>query len=194
MTSLDLLHIPTPWHNSVVQLAGSDVILVTKAKLARAALASGSTTGGLVGAEEGRAHFKLEKKSAGAAIPAPVAPPTLPPASSVATPAEGVVETESKMGPAATETATDSTTAAVELPRAANRPTAGKPKKPTTTFAEKADDVVRRNTGSSVGGEKSSPASHATNSSSWLAKLRWVLSLFGRKSREMVGRHLRLGT
>ncbi|KAL2173266.1 Pyoverdine/dityrosine biosynthesis protein-domain-containing protein [Thermothelomyces heterothallicus CBS 202.75] len=196
MTSLDLLHIPTPWHNSVVQLAGSDVILVTKAKLARAALASGSMTGGLVGAEEGRAHFMLEKKkSAGAAIPAPVAPPTLPPASSVATtPAEGVVETESEMAPAATETATDSTTAAVELPRAANRPTAGKPRKPTTTFAEKADDVVRRSTGSSVGGEKSSPASHATNSSSWLAKLRWVLSLFGRKSREMVGRHLRLGT
>ncbi|AEO57217.1 hypothetical protein MYCTH_2117759 [Thermothelomyces thermophilus ATCC 42464] len=193
MTSLDLLHIPTPWHNSVVQLAGSDVILVTKAKLARAALTSGSMTGGLVGAEEGRAHFMLEKKSVGAAIPAQVAP--LPPASSVATiPAEGVVETESKMGPAATETATDSTTAAVELPRAANRPTAGKPRKPTTMFAEKADDVIRRSTGSSVGGEKSSPASHTTNSSSWLAKLRWVLSLFGRKSREMVGRHLRLGT
>ncbi|KAL1837214.1 hypothetical protein VTJ49DRAFT_4115 [Mycothermus thermophilus] len=44
MTSLDLLHIPTPWHNSVVQLADSDVVLVTKAKIARAALEAGSMT------------------------------------------------------------------------------------------------------------------------------------------------------
>lgn len=63
MMSLDLLHIPTPWHNCVVKLANSGgVLLVTKAKVVRAALAKGSVTGGLIGRKEGRAFFALRKE------------------------------------------------------------------------------------------------------------------------------------
>ncbi|KAI2620438.1 Pyoverdine/dityrosine biosynthesis protein-domain-containing protein [Hypoxylon sp. NC1633] len=49
MTSRDLLHIPTPWHNSVVEIRGSKMLYVTKAKIAREAVAAGDMTGGLVG-------------------------------------------------------------------------------------------------------------------------------------------------
>ncbi|KAI1771988.1 Pyoverdine/dityrosine biosynthesis protein-domain-containing protein [Hypoxylon cercidicola] len=35
MTSRDLLHIPTPWHNCVVKMAGSEIWYVTKAKVVR---------------------------------------------------------------------------------------------------------------------------------------------------------------
>lgn len=35
MTSRDLLHIPTPWHNCVVKMAGSEMLYVTKAKVVR---------------------------------------------------------------------------------------------------------------------------------------------------------------
>ncbi|KAI2604453.1 Pyoverdine/dityrosine biosynthesis protein-domain-containing protein [Hypoxylon fragiforme] len=49
MTSRDLLHIPTPWHNCVVSVAGSKVLYVTKAKVVREALAEGSLLGGLIG-------------------------------------------------------------------------------------------------------------------------------------------------
>ncbi|KAI1479349.1 Pyoverdine/dityrosine biosynthesis protein-domain-containing protein [Daldinia eschscholtzii] len=47
MTSRDLLHIPTPWHNCVVKVAGSEMIYVTKAKIVRDALAAGEMTGKL---------------------------------------------------------------------------------------------------------------------------------------------------
>ncbi|KAL2158100.1 hypothetical protein VTH06DRAFT_4668 [Thermothelomyces fergusii] len=203
MTSLDLLHIPTPWHNSVVELGGSRVVLVTKAKLARAALAAGSMTGGLVGAEEGRARFVLERKAVGPADAAAAAPPH-PLASSVTaatiTNAAGVLvgtQTGSKMDHAAIQKGLGTTTTVtVEPQKAANSATAiRKPRRPATGFAEEADGVVHRKTGGSVAEEEPSPASHATAStSSWLAKLRWILLLFSRKSRKMVGRHLRLGT
>ncbi|KAI2469528.1 Pyoverdine/dityrosine biosynthesis protein-domain-containing protein [Annulohypoxylon bovei var. microspora] len=49
MTSRDLLHIPTPWHNSVVKVGSSKVIYVTKAKVVRDALISGEMTGSLLG-------------------------------------------------------------------------------------------------------------------------------------------------
>jgi hypothetical protein len=62
MASLDLLHIPTPWHNSVVQLDDSDIFLIAKAKQARAALATERMTGGLVKTEGGGAFFKLERR------------------------------------------------------------------------------------------------------------------------------------
>jgi hypothetical protein len=154
MTSLDLLHIPTPWHNSVVQLAGSDVILVTKAKLARAALAAGNMTGGLAETEGGRAYFSLQKKNAAAA-------PTV---------AE-VVEVNG------TKNSTVKVTVTVqakeeEVPVKMQR---------RTTFSEKADAVVtavtRRNTGSVPAGEPSWPAKGAKQGS-WLGRLRWLLSLF----------------
>lgn len=35
MSSRDLLHIPTPWHNCVAKMAGSEVLYVTKAKVVR---------------------------------------------------------------------------------------------------------------------------------------------------------------
>ncbi|KAK4207861.1 spore wall maturation protein DIT1-like protein 2 [Rhypophila decipiens] len=46
MTTMDLLHIPTPWHNCVVRLG--DRVVVTKSKTARDAVASGTLAGGLV--------------------------------------------------------------------------------------------------------------------------------------------------
>ncbi|KAI0881580.1 Pyoverdine/dityrosine biosynthesis protein-domain-containing protein [Annulohypoxylon maeteangense] len=51
MTSRDLLHIPTPWHNSVVKVVGSKILCVTKAKVVRDALADGGMTGSLLGQE-----------------------------------------------------------------------------------------------------------------------------------------------
>jgi hypothetical protein len=149
MTSLDLLHIPTPWHNSVVQLAGSDVILVTKAKLARAALAAGNMTGGLAKTESGRAYFSLQKKDA---VP-------------VTTVSE-VVEVSGTKDSTVTVTVTAVQEQEADVPVKMQR---------RTTFSEKADAVVtavtRRNTGSL-------PAGDGAKQSSWLGRLRWLLSLF----------------
>ncbi|OLN84995.1 Spore wall maturation protein DIT1-like protein 2 [Colletotrichum chlorophyti] len=47
MTSRDLLHIPTPWHNCVVEVEGSPYLLVTKASVPREALMLGAVTGEL---------------------------------------------------------------------------------------------------------------------------------------------------
>ncbi|KAI5865800.1 Pyoverdine/dityrosine biosynthesis protein-domain-containing protein [Durotheca rogersii] len=47
MNSRDLLHIPTPWHNCVVEVAGHEFLYVSKAKVAREALRTGEMTGGL---------------------------------------------------------------------------------------------------------------------------------------------------
>jgi hypothetical protein len=170
MTSLDLLHIPTPWHNSVVQLAGSDIILVTKAKLARAALSTGSMTGGLIEAQSGRAHFALERKAALVAVT------STRPTESAATVPKQVMQTVAEKKP--TVTVTVAAMAAEMDLKEHPSPAPGKLQK-RTTFSEKAGAavaaVVRRNTGSLSTGEKSSgPANH----SSWFGRLRWVLSLF----------------
>ncbi|KAI1138131.1 Pyoverdine/dityrosine biosynthesis protein-domain-containing protein [Hypoxylon sp. FL0543] len=45
MAPNDLLHIPTPWHNSVVKFVGSGVLYVTKAKVVRDAITEGDMTG-----------------------------------------------------------------------------------------------------------------------------------------------------
>ncbi|KXH38998.1 pyoverdine/dityrosine biosynthesis protein [Colletotrichum salicis] len=45
MTSRDLLHIPTPWHNCVVEVEGSPYLLVTKASVPRQAVSLGAVTG-----------------------------------------------------------------------------------------------------------------------------------------------------
>lgn len=170
MTSLDLLHIPTPWHNSVVQLAGSDVILVTKAKLARAALSAGSMTGGLVEAQSGRAHFALEKKAALVAVAS-----TGPTAPTAPTAPKQAVQSVAQKKPMVTVTVT---AMAAESLKDHTSPAPGNLQK-RTTFSEKAGAavvaVVRRSTGSLSSGEKpAGPASH----SSWFGRLRWVLSLF----------------
>ncbi|KAK1599728.1 pyoverdine/dityrosine biosynthesis protein [Colletotrichum navitas] len=44
MTSRDLLHIPTPWHNCVVEVEGSPYLLVTKASIPREAMSLGAVT------------------------------------------------------------------------------------------------------------------------------------------------------
>ncbi|KAJ4286183.1 cytochrome P450-dit2 [Collariella sp. IMI 366227] len=144
MTSLDLLHIPTPWHNSVVQLAGSNTILVTKAKLARSALAAGSMTGGLVETEQQTAYFSLATR------------PSTPPIPAVPNDAEAAVDAKG-------DTAAVTVTVTVEergMPTLRKR----------ATFSEKADAVVtavvRRNTGSLFILEPSSCAGHDT----WLKR------------------------
>ncbi|KAJ5280942.1 pyoverdine/dityrosine biosynthesis family protein [Penicillium angulare] len=43
--SHDLLHIPTPWHNCVFQMTGSDIMYVTKSKVVRGALDSATVRG-----------------------------------------------------------------------------------------------------------------------------------------------------
>ncbi len=161
MTSLDLLHIPTPWHNSVVQLEESDVLLVTKAKLARAALAAGSVTGRLVRVAEGRAYFSLnQKKNSAALAPSPV----------LSSPE--VVESEKEKG--VSKPAVSPVTVASEEK---NSPALATPQG-RSTLSEKADVVVatvtRRNTGSLASAEPPFSARH----DSWLGRLRWILSLF----------------
>ncbi|KAJ5107931.1 hypothetical protein N7456_004606 [Penicillium angulare] len=46
--SHDLLHIPTPWHNCVFQMVGSDITYVTKSKVIQDALESTTVRGGWV--------------------------------------------------------------------------------------------------------------------------------------------------
>ncbi|EAQ88647.1 hypothetical protein CHGG_05266 [Chaetomium globosum CBS 148.51] len=170
MASLDLLHIPTPWHNSVVQLAGSDVILVSKAKLARSALSTGNMTGGLVGVQSGRAHFTLERTATPVAID--FTEPTGP-----AVPTEPEQEERAAAEKKASVTITVTVMVEEELKRDAPPTTAKLQRR--TTLSEKAGAVVaavvRRNTGSMPsGGKPSGSASHR----SWFGRLRWVLSLF----------------
>ncbi|KAF6841590.1 pyoverdine dityrosine biosynthesis protein [Colletotrichum plurivorum] len=57
MTSRDLLHIPTPWHNCVVEIEGSPYLLVTKANIPRKAMELGAMTGGV--SNVGGASFVL---------------------------------------------------------------------------------------------------------------------------------------
>ncbi|KAH6612193.1 Pyoverdine/dityrosine biosynthesis protein-domain-containing protein [Chaetomium sp. MPI-SDFR-AT-0129] len=177
MTSLDLLHIPTPWHNSVVQLNGSDLILVTKAKLARAALKAGRVTGGVVEVEQGRAHFQLkhlaqpeepEKKQALSAPPVIVIPTSVRPMDSETQPRTPVVITVTTTPNVLTGKKATGTNVVI---------TPIKLQKP-ATFAEKADAVVaamvRRNSGNTATpGEQTYPTKHRF----WLRPLRWILSL-----------------
>ncbi|TDZ22547.1 Spore wall maturation protein DIT1 [Colletotrichum orbiculare MAFF 240422] len=77
MTSRDLLHIPTPWHNCVVEIEGSPSLLVTKASIPRKAVEMGAMTGGVSTA--GGASFNLRplKKETVANVgkPAPASTP-----------------------------------------------------------------------------------------------------------------------
>jgi hypothetical protein len=161
MTSLDLLHIPTPWHNSVVQLEGTDVFLVTKAKLARAALAVGGMTGGLARTSEGRAcYFFLQQDKRDSPLD-----PLL-----ISEPPQDVER----------EKESEATVAGIAVPGAVEEKNTPAPStvQCKSTLSQKADVVVtavaRRNTGSLRGTEPSFSARH----DSWLGRLRWILSLF----------------
>ncbi|KAI8161913.1 hypothetical protein K4K49_004785 [Colletotrichum sp. SAR 10_70] len=61
MTSRDLLHIPTPWHNCVVEIEGSPYLLVTKASIPKMAMEMGAMTGGI--SNVGGATFVLRPTS-----------------------------------------------------------------------------------------------------------------------------------
>jgi len=64
---VDLLHVPTPWHNCVVSVAGHAGLVLTKARVVRDALAGGEFRGGWVdgGGEAGSeaGHFRLRKRA-----------------------------------------------------------------------------------------------------------------------------------
>ncbi|KAH7131272.1 pyoverdine/dityrosine biosynthesis protein [Dactylonectria macrodidyma] len=60
MASEDLLHVPTPWHNSVVEMEGCDYLLVTKAKVAQHAVDCGAMGGGKI-TTQGGAYFLLQE-------------------------------------------------------------------------------------------------------------------------------------
>ncbi|RYP51665.1 hypothetical protein DL768_003063 [Monosporascus sp. mg162] len=62
MTSFDLLHVPTPWHNCLVEVAGHPTLFMVKSKAVRDALSSGKFSGGWVdGSRQGVAgHFRLQ--------------------------------------------------------------------------------------------------------------------------------------
>ena len=59
MSSLDLLHVPTPWHNCVVEIQGHPFLYVTKSRVVHEALDSGEFSGGAVDDDEQGGYFKL---------------------------------------------------------------------------------------------------------------------------------------
>jgi pyoverdine/dityrosine biosynthesis protein Dit1 len=69
--SVDLLHVPTPWHNCLVEVAGRPALVMTKARVVKEAMAAGDFSGRWVGDDEGRCgedgggglagHFRLER-------------------------------------------------------------------------------------------------------------------------------------
>jgi hypothetical protein len=61
-SSVDLLHIPTAWHNCVFQFADSPVIYIAKAKIVRDALNEGLVTGGWIEGSLGKGgYFELRR-------------------------------------------------------------------------------------------------------------------------------------
>ncbi|RYP77596.1 hypothetical protein DL769_003369 [Monosporascus sp. CRB-8-3] len=62
MTTFDLLHVPTPWHNCLVEVTGHPTLFMVKSKAVRDALSSGKFNGGWVdGSHQGVAgHFRLQ--------------------------------------------------------------------------------------------------------------------------------------
>lgn len=76
MTSEDLLHIPTAWHNCVVKVEGKDMYYIVKSQVAYDALKCGDYEGGWVegNLSEGRGGYfqlrPLDKSAAGSVSPA----------------------------------------------------------------------------------------------------------------------------
>ena len=61
MRSADLLHVPTPWHNCLVEIGGHSQLIMTKSITVKTALSSGQFGGGWIqGAHPGKAgYFRL---------------------------------------------------------------------------------------------------------------------------------------
>ena len=62
MRSVDLLHVPTPWHNCLVEVVGHATLTMTKSNAVKAALSSGKFVGGWIpGIHHGLAgYFRLQ--------------------------------------------------------------------------------------------------------------------------------------
>ncbi|EQK99448.1 Pyoverdine biosynthesis [Ophiocordyceps sinensis CO18] len=56
----DELHVPTPWHNCIVEIEGHSKLYITKSSIVLSALANESFTGGWTGAQATGAHFYLK--------------------------------------------------------------------------------------------------------------------------------------
>lgn len=61
MRSVDLLHVPTPWHNCLAEVSPESSLIMTKAKIVQAALSSGKFCGGwMAGTKQGMGgYFRL---------------------------------------------------------------------------------------------------------------------------------------
>lgn len=62
MSSVDLLHVPTPWHNCLVEISGHSTLIMTKSNTVKTALSSGKFGGGWIqGIQQGVAgYFRLQ--------------------------------------------------------------------------------------------------------------------------------------
>lgn len=58
-TSDDLLHIPTPWHNSVIKIVGKDGWFVVKAKIVKEGIAAGICTAEFIEGKDGSGAYTL---------------------------------------------------------------------------------------------------------------------------------------
>ncbi|KAM4063509.1 pyoverdine/dityrosine biosynthesis protein [Hirsutella rhossiliensis] len=65
----DELHVPTPWHNCIVEIEGHPKLYITKSSIVLSALATGSFTGGWTGTQATGAHFYLRPSTSLPAAP-----------------------------------------------------------------------------------------------------------------------------
>ncbi|KAG6041256.1 hypothetical protein E4U41_005297 [Claviceps citrina] len=60
--SCDKLHVPTPWHNCIVEVRGDPNLYITKSSVARSALLSGDYAGGLHDAGQGEYVYLIPRR------------------------------------------------------------------------------------------------------------------------------------
>lgn len=58
--SCDHLHVPTPWHNCIVEVEGHPQLYITMSSVAQSALAAGDFTGGWIESGEKGGYFYLK--------------------------------------------------------------------------------------------------------------------------------------
>jgi pyoverdine/dityrosine biosynthesis protein Dit1 len=110
MRSVDLLHVPTPWHNCLVEVSGHSTLIMTKSEVVKTALSSGKFDGGWTqGIHQGVAgHFRLQPVD-------PVKSKTNTPLASVANNRNEESDSDASLCSADAEYATISTTANADL-------------------------------------------------------------------------------
>ena len=57
----DQLHVPTPWHNCVVEMSGHANLYITKSGIARRALSSVDLSGGIVESPDQGQYVYMER-------------------------------------------------------------------------------------------------------------------------------------